>query len=213
MGLDNFYKTLTKQPFETGSFTNHGFLVRAAEQHFNSLSKNYLSSVVGSRLIGSIITFLVLRNYHIQISGMTSHQYDLITNFVGTKNFLNQKAIFVDNKRNLFPQRQVVKRILFVESIQKKQLASLLIDEIYDVIIVHALVSTNYPVIVHKNIDYSVLLFRDSKLYKESTNLRSSYGAEKLNEDVFATMNGRPSEIIGNLLVKTLTDDDTIECN
>lgn len=211
MGLDNFYGTLTKQPFETGSFTNHGFLVRAAEHHFNSLSKNYFSSVIGSRLIGSIITFLVLRNYTIQISGMTSDQYDLISNFIGKKNFPNQKVIFVEEKRNLILSRRKVKRILFVESIQKKQLASLLLDEIYDVIIVYALVSTNYPVSVHVNTDYSVLLFNDSKLYKESTNLRSSYGAERLNENVFATMNGRPSEIIGNLLLKSLTGDDTVE--
>ena len=205
-----FYNTaldLVIEPISTGSFTNHGRFVRLAEKKLdNYFETAFYSAVFGSRVIGLAVLLWIYREDKVNIIGLSKKEYQEVVDVLGQVHFSNQDTTFFtigdlkDNKiansnsKNLLIERG--------NHLSNTKLNSKKIK--FDGLFLTCIESNIYSYDIQKLVDYSVILMPDKNTHSEVTHMRSSYGGSEISTDVFATLNGRPSEIVGNLLCKII---------
>jgi hypothetical protein len=199
MGINKIITELTKEPFESGSYTNHGVLVQEAERALSEISHTYSASLVGSRLVGAILALSLFYSDSVNFTYSDSRIKQKVDRFIGSE-FINKNSFF-SKPRDKAEQLVSANEVLFLDDASVNELKAILDSEKYDLVVCFGLHSSSYSREISYEFDYSIHFFKSELNRKILTNVRSSYGSEPITEKIFPTVNGRPSEIVGNLIL------------
>ena len=122
-------------------------------------------------------------------------------NFEIKKNFSRPNSL--ENLGNITDRKNTYKVVILVDKdlIDLKQLVA---STRPDIFILFSIQSDHFSRREQLSIDFSIVGFKHYSDFLLATQMRSSYGARKFSGNVIATLNGRPSEVAGNLIGKIL---------
>ena len=173
---------------EAGSFTNHGKFVRDAEKKVAAAIENsHFVSIFGSKVVGTAIAIWLCRNSVSSIDGLSDKSILSFREFLGT----NRIAADADCPRKNY------KTLSVIENLNVGDLENIKADTANDIIVIQSLIISKKYYSLHQDLDYAIVLSRSLEDHKALVSMRSSYGADEHITEVTATMNGRPSELIG----------------
>ena len=204
-----YFEFLTADALENGHYTNHGPAVEKAERFMEKHFPKYKVALFGSRLAG-IGTSLHTLNVNGNISGCLDREYlkTYLEFFKVNANILidtNNNSLFIKKTSSKMKADNMGnKSIYFSDTKSLSELKKIALQKKPDVIVLFSLKSKKIPLHIQKILDFSCICFKESNDYLLSTQMRSSYGSKKFNGDVIATLNGRPSEIIGKLVCELI---------
>lgn len=174
-----------------GNFTNHGPYITECEKlltHY--LGDRYHIAIYGSSTVGTAVGIWLaggLNNYEGSYS---------VAELCSLTQLLNGFSASSQRKGICNPLR-IFKNITF------KELTKTISSEV-PVHVVNGIFNTKSESRYHSELDYSILVLTDPETYQEAVSMRSSYGAGDSTIDVIATLNGRPSELVGRSLLNIL---------
>ena len=204
-----FFDDLTKESIESGFFTNNGPAVTTSEKKLDTFFKGYTHAIFGSRIAG-LGTALHCTKGKTIIEG--SVQQDELNNYLSffklnAENFEIQKnfshPISLENLDNITDRKNQYKVVILADKdlINLRQLVARTRPDIF---ILFSIQSDHFSRREQLSIDFSIVGFKHYSDFLLATQMRSSYGARKFSGNVIATLNGRPSEVAGNLIGKIL---------
>ena len=174
-----------------GNFTNHGPYIKECEKLLSQhLGDRFYVAIFGSSAVGTAVGIWLaggLENY--EGSYLVSELDPLIE-------LLNQFS-------NICFNEEVSKPLRIFKEVASEDLRNTISSEV-PVHVINGLCKTNFESNYHSELDYSILVLTDFKAYQESVSMRSSYGAGDDAIDVIATLNGRPSELVGQSILNVL---------
>ena len=204
-----FFDNLTKESIESGFFTNNGPAVTMSEKKLDTFFKGYAHAIFGSRIAG-LGTALHCTKGKTIIEG--SVQQDELNNYLSffklnaenfeiKKNFSRPNSL--ENLGNITDRKNTYKVVILADKdlIDLKQLVA---STRPDIFILFSIQSDHFSRREQLSIDFSIVGFKHYSDFLLATQMRSSYGARKFSGNVIATLNGRPSEVAGNLIGKIL---------
>ena len=172
----------------TGSFTNHGKFVRDAERKVSaSVQNSHFVSIFGSRVVGTAIAIWLCRNSASPINGLSESGVTSFLEFLGTNRITTDTDCLKKN----------YKKLRVIESLNVGALANIKANTTDDIIVIQSLINSEKYYALHQNLDYAIVLSLSLEDHRALVSMRSSYGADEHITEVTATMNGRPSELIG----------------
>ena len=204
-----FFNNLTKESIESGFFTNNGPAVTMSEKKLDTLFKGYAHAIFGSRIAG-LGTALHCTKGKTIIEG--SVQQDELNNYLSffklnaenfeiKKNFSRPSSL--ENLGNITDRKNPYKVVILADK-DLIDLRQLVASTRPDIFILFSIQSDHFSHREQLSIDFSIVGFKHYSDFLLATQMRSSYGARKFSGNVIATLNGRPSEVAGNLIGKIL---------
>ena len=174
-----------------GNFTNHGPYITECEKlltHY--LDDRYHIAIYGSATVGTAVGIWLsggLENYEgsyplVELESLI----ELLNGFTGCS-----------RRKGVCNPLRIFKNITF------KELTKTISSEV-PVHVVNGIFNTKSESRYHSELDYSILFLTEPETYQEAVSMRSSYGAGDSTIDVIATLNGRPSELVGRSLLNVL---------
>lgn len=174
-----------------GNFTNHGPYVTECEElltHY--LGDIYYTAIYGSSAVGTAVG--------IWLAGG-------LENYEGSYSAAELKSLVeLLNGFRANPHREHgSSRLRIYKHIGLEDLKKTISSEV-QIHVVNGIFNTTSESQYHSELDYSILVLTDHVKYKEAVSMRSSYGVGDSATDVIATLNGRPSELIGQSILNIL---------
>jgi len=174
-----------------GNFTNHGpFITKCEELLTHYLGKNYHIAIYGSSTIGTAVGIWLaggLEKYEGSYS--IAELYSLLELLDGSSGTPDIKR--ANNAIRIYKN-------VSLEDLPKR------ISVEVPVCVINGVFNTELELQYHSELNYSVLVLTDAEQYQEAVSMRSSYGAGDSVTNVIATLNGRPSELVGRSLLNVL---------
>lgn len=188
MAIDNYLSCVAPCLIE-GNFTNHGPYITEFEKILTEyLDNKYFVAIYGSSSVGTAVGVLLaggLKNY----KGCYS-----VTELNSLLNLLNMKDT------NASDQEKSCELRVYKE-IGIEQFKGSISDDV-SIYVINGLSNSRSDKIFHSALDYSIILLKDLAQYQAAVSMRSSYGVGNNAINVVATLNGRPSELVGQALLQ-----------
>lgn len=196
--MDSFREEWLQKCIQSGSFTNHGRYIKSAEIAIENHIKNKrFVAIFGSKTVGTAAALWLDNESSKKVVGLSDDEVASFYNLLG----LAEEPQFKK-------QPSVKQKTVFVcDQVTVGDLVDLIKTNNADILIVHAIVHSDNETDIHNLLDYAVIFCKCSDDFKKLISIRSSYGAGNTSISVAATLNARPSELIGLALLDAFKTD------